>query len=239
MAYAVAAVEASEIDATDILRATLRAMASAVRGLSVVPELVLVDGNVLPPLAVPARAVVRGDRLVPAISAASILAKVTRDATMDEWGFDFRCTDSPGIKGMERPPIWPRSFNTGRVRFIGRPLPASGSTSAVRAGRGASGDRGAPGTGEEGRDRARGFLERHGVRILLENFSCAAGEIDLIGREGDTLLFIEVKTRSSGAFGPPQLAVHLRKQKQIVRTAQWFLAERRIPEVACRFDVWP
>ena len=89
VAYAVAAVEASEIDATDILRATLRAMASAVRGLSVVPELVLVDGNVLPPLAVPARAVVRGDRLVPAISAASILAKVTRDATMDEWGLRF------------------------------------------------------------------------------------------------------------------------------------------------------
>jgi len=89
VAYAVAAVEASEIDATDILRATLRAMASAVRGLSVGPELVLVDGNVLPPLAVPARAVVRGDRLVPAISAASILAKVTRDATMDEWGLRF------------------------------------------------------------------------------------------------------------------------------------------------------
>lgn len=89
VAYAVAAVEASEIDATDILRATLRAMAIAVRGLSVGPELVLVDGNVLPPLAVPARAVVRGDRLVPAISAASILAKVTRDATMDEWGLRF------------------------------------------------------------------------------------------------------------------------------------------------------
>lgn len=89
VAYAVAAVEASEIDATDILRATLRAMASAVRGLSVGPELVLVDGNVLPPLAVPARAVVRGDRLVPAISAASILAKVTRDAIMDEWGLRF------------------------------------------------------------------------------------------------------------------------------------------------------
>jgi putative endonuclease len=50
-------------------------------------------------------------------------------------------------------------------------------------------------------------------------------------------LFIEVKTRSSSAFGPPQLAVHYRKQQQIVRTAQWFLAERRIPEVACRFDV--
>jgi ribonuclease HII len=89
VAYAIAAVEASEIDATDILRATLRAMASAVHGLSVGPELVLVDGNVLPRLTVPARAVVGGDRLVPAISAASILAKVTRDATMVEWDGRF------------------------------------------------------------------------------------------------------------------------------------------------------
>ena len=91
--------------------------------------------------------------------------------------------------------------------------------------------------GKKGETAARGYLERHGVRILVENFTCAAGEIDLIGRERGTLLFIEVKTRSSSAFGPPQLAVHYRKQKQIVRTAQWFLAERRIPEVACRFDV--
>jgi ribonuclease HII len=89
VAHAVAAVEAPEIDAMDILRATLQAMASAVRALSVVPDLVLVDGNVLPPLSVPAQAVVRGDLLVPAISAASILAKVARDAIMDEWGLRF------------------------------------------------------------------------------------------------------------------------------------------------------
>ena len=89
VAHAVAAVEAAEIDATNILMATLRAMANAVSSLSVRPDLVLVDGNVLPSLAVPARAVVRGDRLVPAISAASILAKVTRDAIMDEWSLRF------------------------------------------------------------------------------------------------------------------------------------------------------
>jgi ribonuclease HII len=83
VAYAVAAVEASEIDATDILRATLRAMTMAVSGLTPQPDLVLVDGNVLPALTVPARAIVRGDRLVPAISAASVLAKVTWDSIME------------------------------------------------------------------------------------------------------------------------------------------------------------
>jgi putative endonuclease len=91
--------------------------------------------------------------------------------------------------------------------------------------------------GREGEAAARAYLERRGVRILLQNFRCAAGEIDLVGRTRDTLVFIEVKTRTSAAYGPPQLAVHLKKQRQIVRAAQWFLAEQRVPEVPCRFDV--
>lgn len=91
--------------------------------------------------------------------------------------------------------------------------------------------------GRRGEEAARAFLKRRGVQILAENFVCAAGEIDLVGRDGDTLVFIEVKARTSAAFGPPHLAVHRRKQKQIVRAAQWYLAERRTPEVACRFDV--
>lgn len=91
--------------------------------------------------------------------------------------------------------------------------------------------------GRRGEAAARTFLERRGVRILAENFACAAGEIDLVARERDTLVFIEVKTRTSDAFGPPHLAVHRRKQRQIVRAAQWFLAEHRAADVACRFDV--
>jgi len=89
VAYAVAAVEASEIDATDILRATLRAMTLAVSDLAPQPDLVLVDGNILPVLSIPAQAIVRGDRLVPAISAASVLAKVTRDSIMERWAAQF------------------------------------------------------------------------------------------------------------------------------------------------------
>ena len=91
--------------------------------------------------------------------------------------------------------------------------------------------------GRRGEEAARAFLKRRGVRILVENFVCAAGEIDLIGRDGDILVFIEVKTRTSEAFGSPHLAVHRRKQHQIVRAAQWYLAEQRLPEVPCRFDV--
>lgn len=91
--------------------------------------------------------------------------------------------------------------------------------------------------GRKGEAVARAHLARHGVRILAENYVCAAGELDLVGREGDTLVFIEVKTRTTQAFGAPQLAVHWQKQQQIVKAAQWFLSERRLDDVACRFDV--
>lgn len=87
--WAVAVVEAEAIDATDILRATLRAMAEAVGRLSPPADLVLVDGNVRPQLPMPARAVIQGDLRVPAISAASILAKVTRDRIMEDWAVRY------------------------------------------------------------------------------------------------------------------------------------------------------
>ncbi len=76
----IAQASAQEIDALNILGATLLAMQRAVQGLRLRPHKVLVDGNRLPALAMPAAAIVKGDALVAAISAASILAKVQRDA---------------------------------------------------------------------------------------------------------------------------------------------------------------
>jgi len=73
-----------EIDMLNILQATMLAMRRAVEGLRLTPARVLVDGNRLPTLKVMAEAIVKGDALVPAISAASILAKVTRDRWCDE-----------------------------------------------------------------------------------------------------------------------------------------------------------
>lgn len=84
LAWAVAEAQVEEIDRLNILQATLLAMQRAVAGLRIAPDMVLVDGNQLPPLVCEARAIVRGDSTVPAISAASILAKVARDKTMDE-----------------------------------------------------------------------------------------------------------------------------------------------------------
>ena len=83
-AWALGRAEVVEIDRLNILQASLLAMQRAVAALSIVPEQALVDGNRCPPLACPCRAIVKGDATVPAISAASILAKVARDAEMGE-----------------------------------------------------------------------------------------------------------------------------------------------------------
>ncbi|HET8898087.1 MAG TPA: ribonuclease HII [Rhodanobacteraceae bacterium] len=83
LAHCVVLIEASEIDRLNILQATLAGMSRALRGLTVAAEFALIDGNRLPvDLPCPARAIVGGDALEPAISAASILAKVCRDRHM-------------------------------------------------------------------------------------------------------------------------------------------------------------
>ena len=82
LAYGIAFATVEEIDRLNILQATLLAMQRAVNALAIVPQEVLIDGNRCPQLAIPARAIVRGDSTEPAISAASILAKTARDAEM-------------------------------------------------------------------------------------------------------------------------------------------------------------
>lgn len=79
LCFSIAEASVEEIDRLNILQATLLAMRRAVLGLRLKPKMVLVDGNRLPTLDIPAEAIVKGDALVPAISAASILAKVHRD----------------------------------------------------------------------------------------------------------------------------------------------------------------
>ena len=95
LAWAVASASVEEIDHINILHASLLAMRRALEALDVEPAQVLVDGLYCPPSRWPSKAVVQGDATVPAISAASILAKVTRDAAMcdlhvqrPEYGFD-------------------------------------------------------------------------------------------------------------------------------------------------------
>jgi putative endonuclease len=91
--------------------------------------------------------------------------------------------------------------------------------------------------GKKGEEVALRFLKKRGYRIIEQNYVCKMGEMDLIAKEKDTLAFIEVKTRTSTAFGPPQLAVNSSKQRQLSKVALYFLKEKKLEDVKARFDV--
>lgn len=84
LAWSIARAEVTEIDQLNILHATMLAMKRAVESLPIIPKLALIDGNRCPNLNIPCSAVIKGDATVPAIAAASILAKVSRDREMVE-----------------------------------------------------------------------------------------------------------------------------------------------------------
>jgi len=91
--------------------------------------------------------------------------------------------------------------------------------------------------GESGEAIAARALRRVGYRILAERYTCSLGELDLVARDGETLVFVEVKTRSSADRYPPGAAVDRRKQRQVARVAEHYLAAIRAGDVPCRFDV--
>ena len=91
--------------------------------------------------------------------------------------------------------------------------------------------------GKQGEDLACRELRRRGYAILARGYRTRYGEIDIIARDGDTLVFVEVKTRSSDQFGTPLEAVTRAKQQRIIAMAQSYLVRRQGREVACRFDV--
>ncbi|MDO3378815.1 YraN family protein [Geoalkalibacter halelectricus] len=91
--------------------------------------------------------------------------------------------------------------------------------------------------GRWGEECAGAFLEEQGFELLERNVRTPLGEIDLIARQGRTLVFVEVKTRRTTAFGVPQAAVTPRKQRQIIRAAQWCLGRGCYRGLQPRFDV--
>ena len=91
--------------------------------------------------------------------------------------------------------------------------------------------------GAWGEERAGEFLQARGWTILARNFRCPLGEVDIIARDGNQLIFVEVKTRRTTAFGLPQEAVGSRKQQQLIRVAQWYLKGYKDQRINPRFDV--
>jgi len=90
--------------------------------------------------------------------------------------------------------------------------------------------------GRDGETRAAEFLRTQGFQILEQNYRWRGGEIDLIARDGDCLVFVEVKSRRSHQFGTPEDSITDAKQTQIIRTARHYLT-RHPTNLDVRFDV--
>lgn len=91
--------------------------------------------------------------------------------------------------------------------------------------------------GKKGEKIALKYLRKSGFEILECGYRALRGEIDIIAREKETIVFVEVKTRKSKEFGSPLEAVDLNKQKQIKKIASVYISKRYCKFVPCRFDV--
>ncbi len=91
--------------------------------------------------------------------------------------------------------------------------------------------------GKTGEDLAANYLTGRGYAILERNYEVPYGEIDLIALDRGTVVFVEVKTRTTDAYGAPELAVDRRKQERMVKTALGYLKYKKLHQMPCRFDV--
>lgn len=100
-----------------------------------------------------------------------------------------------------------------------------------------SGASGSGAIGRRGEEIAIEYLKRLRYRILERNYRKSFGEVDIIAKDMETVVFIEVKTRQSARFGSPFEAVDTRKQRQISKVAQEYLQTQGSTDVSARFDV--
>ena len=91
--------------------------------------------------------------------------------------------------------------------------------------------------GKQGEEIAEKYLEQHGYRIVGPNHRSQQGEVDLIARDGECLVFVEIKSYSFRCFGSPAGAVNKSKRQSVIHAARTYLYKMGIKDVYCRFDV--
>lgn len=91
--------------------------------------------------------------------------------------------------------------------------------------------------GTEAEQQAEAYLEKHGLRPVTRNYRTPRGELDLVMRDGDSLVFVEVRYRKNTGFGGAAESVHRAKQQRVIAAAQHYLQRHRLTQSACRFDV--
>lgn len=127
---------------------------------------------------------------------------------------------------------WARLFYDHIDRSLQRPAFAANARDALTDGEWKQR------VGQTGEDLAAKYLRREGLKVLYRNFRAPkGGEVDIVCRDGDTLVFAEVKTRTSSDYGNPGRAVNRKKQTLITKGAMAWLRALNFPEVIFRFDV--
>ena len=91
--------------------------------------------------------------------------------------------------------------------------------------------------GREGEQLACDELERRGYVVIERRYRTNAGELDIVAKDGNYLVFVEVKARRDSSFGSPEEAVTIPKQQKMVLMATDYLARHKLSDVPCRFDV--
>lgn len=91
--------------------------------------------------------------------------------------------------------------------------------------------------GQRGENVAARFLRNLGYTIIIRNFRCKTGEVDIIARDGKTIVFVEVKTRSDDNSAEPEQQVDPAKQQQLTKVAKFYLTRYGRPQPPARFDV--
>lgn len=228
-AYAIVTVDVAEIEATDILSATMSAMRRAIAEVreKARPDGALIDGDRQRGFPLPAMCVVGGDAKCASIAAASILAKVTRDRLMVEldakypgYGFakhkgygtkaHFEAIDRLGVSPLHRASFLEKHFEKRRPKAKTR--------------------------GEIGEDIALRYLQGKGYKLVEQRARSRWGEIDLVMRKGGEVVFVEVKLRESARFAEAREFVDAHKQRRLRNTAELWMQEHG-GDLRARFDV--
>lgn len=231
-AVGVGIVHEDDIERLNILGATHKAMRLALGRLSPPPDEALIDGHPLPDQVVKNRGVVDGDDRIAVISAASIIAKVTRDRIMRNYDTVFPEYGFARHKGYGTPqhlsnlntflacPIHRKSFHPVKAY-----MPTLASLRADRT------------LGKWGERLAARELIRNGYSVEEMNFRAAPyGEIDIVARQNDAVVFVEVKSASQEKLGGPEEQMDDAKVEKLLDAMNVYLSENETV-TDCRFDL--
>jgi ribonuclease HII len=238
-ALSVGIVSSALLDESGVMAATRLAMRRALDNLTIVADYLLVDYFPLSYKGLPHRGIAGGDDLCFSISAASIVAKVTRDRMMVALdgvfpGYGFARHKGYGTEQhrealyrLDPCPIHRLSY--APMRFMSEGEKQENEENKVGDSRRELGRR--------GERLAAEYLEKQGYAICEMNYRCEAGEMDIVALDGECLVFVEVRTRRSKKFGTPAESITTVKKQKLIEVAQTYLQEHESLPLDWRIDV--